>query len=102
MRDDLGIYTTYVYVHHFIVIMWSFSYETIIFNLDDVLVAKDELETGVLLGKGSFGTVYKGLYLGTEVAIKTILMPDDESRKECINEARILKLESLLIQSLLI
>ena len=72
------------------------------FNLDDLLVAKDELETGVLLGKGTFGTVYKGVYAGTEVAIKTILMPDEETRKEGINEAKILKLESLLIRSLLI
>ena len=55
---------------------------------DDVLVAKDELETGVILGKGTFGTVHKGLYLETEVAIKKILLPDEETRKECLIEAK--------------
>ncbi|KAL6073254.1 putative serine/threonine-protein kinase EDR1 [Balamuthia mandrillaris] len=34
----------------------------------------EDLEFGELVGKGSFGRVYKGEYFGTEVAIKQVLM----------------------------
>ncbi|ELR13875.1 5'nucleotidase [Acanthamoeba castellanii str. Neff] len=39
---------------------------------EEWLIDFDELERGELLGQGSYGEVYKGLWKGTEVAIKTI------------------------------
>lgn len=39
----------------------------------------EHLEVDAVIGRGTFGTVNKGSYLGTEVAVKVIPMSDDIS-----------------------
>eukprot|EP00198_Chlamydomonas_reinhardtii_P011654 XP_001700991.1 predicted protein [Chlamydomonas reinhardtii] len=41
-----------------------------------------ELELKEMIGEGTFGKVYRGLWRGTEVAIKTIILPTNMSGKE--------------------
>ena len=49
------------------------------------MIPYENLEvTEVTLGSGTFGVVVKGVYLGTEVAIKMIKMDDDMNLKNKI------------------
>ncbi|GIL44373.1 hypothetical protein Vafri_1861, partial [Volvox africanus] len=41
-----------------------------------------DLILGEMIGEGTFGKVYRGLWRGTEVAIKTIILPTNMSGKE--------------------
>jgi len=43
-----------------------------------------ELEFGERIGKGNFGEVYKGTYLGTDVAIKRLFFVDDDFMQKYI------------------
>jgi serine/threonine protein kinase len=50
-------------------------------NFEDVwTISLDDIEFGEVVGRGAFGEVYKGYYLGTEVAVKklSIVEEDDE------------------------
>ncbi|KAL5488948.1 hypothetical protein EMCRGX_G017977 [Ephydatia muelleri] len=50
--------------------------------IDELMIPYENLEvTEVTLGSGTFGVVVKGVYLGTEVAIKMIKMDDDMNLK---------------------
>jgi len=44
----------------------------------------DDLELGERIGKGNFGEVYKGTYLGTDVAIKRLFFVDDDFMQKYI------------------
>jgi len=43
-----------------------------------------DLEFGERIGKGNFGEVYKGTYLGTDVAIKRLFFVDDDFMQKYI------------------
>jgi len=44
----------------------------------------EDLEMGERIGKGNFGEVYKGTYLGTDVAIKRLFFVDDDFMQKYI------------------
>jgi len=44
-----------------------------------------ELEFGERIGKGNFGEVYKGTYLGTDVAIKRLFFVADDFMQKYID-----------------
>lgn len=44
----------------------------------------NNLDLGERIGKGNFGEVYKGTYLGTDVAIKKLFFVDDDFMQKYI------------------
>ncbi len=44
----------------------------------------DDLDLAERIGKGNFGEVYKGTYLGTDVAIKKLFYVDDDFMQKYI------------------
>lgn len=57
----------------------------------EYIVPEDQIEIQERIGKGTFGTVFKGKCLGTEVAIKTLDALSDEVKIKTLKEAEILK-----------
>ena len=41
------------------------------------VINRDSVTKGEKVGQGQFGTVYKGKWRGTEIAIKAILLPPE-------------------------
>jgi len=67
----------------------------------------EDLDFGERIGKGNFGEVYKGSYLGTDVAIKKLFFVDDDFMQKyieremdtltCLNHPNIVQLMGLCI-----
>ena len=56
------------------------------------MVSLSELEIPQKIGVGTFGVVHRGDFLGTEVAIKILPLPEDEDlKKNTLLEVNILK-----------
>ncbi|XP_065067998.1 uncharacterized protein LOC135693433 [Rhopilema esculentum] len=57
-------------------------------NFADYIINKDEIHVSKKLGEGSFGVVYVGVFRGSEVAVKTMLLPLclDEGSQSFLNE----------------
>eukprot|EP01090_Pellita_catalonica_P021614 TRINITY_DN8142_c0_g1_i1.p1 TRINITY_DN8142_c0_g1~~TRINITY_DN8142_c0_g1_i1.p1 ORF type:complete len:594 (-),score=90.61 TRINITY_DN8142_c0_g1_i1:176-1879(-) len=55
------------------------------------LIDESKIQKGKELGKGSFGTVYKGMFLGCQVAIKELHSADEDILKEFMSEVSIMK-----------
>lgn len=58
---------------------------------EEILIDPERLDLGRVIGMGSHGIVYQGLYLGDEVAVKELVLEDDEndakeSRKRFLHE----------------
>ena len=51
----------------------------------------EKIEIGVKIGGGTFGSVHKGNFLGTDVAIKIVTIPGDDVKREALKEIEILK-----------
>jgi len=55
-----------------------------LFTMAQWKVNFDDLDLGERIGKGNFGEVYKGTYLGTDVAIKKLFFVDDDFMQKYI------------------
>ena len=68
-----------------------------IFFLAELIVLENQIEMCERIGKGTFGTVFKGIYLGTEVAIKSLDVFSEEVKAKALKEVEILLFTCLLI-----
>jgi hypothetical protein len=68
-----------------------YVYSTLQFNTEGLVIEFENLIIGNKIGVGSWGVVCKGDYLGTEVAIKMITIPDDGLTKKTLTEVLILR-----------
>ena len=59
----------------------------------DSCVTMNDIEFDVVIGRGSFGDVYKGLWKGTTVALKRIRFPPECTEQSVLyaNEIAVLK-----------
>jgi len=57
----------------------------------DVGIKSSEIDEGEKLGEGQFGVVYKGLWRNAPVIVKKIKLEDEQSRKEFLEEAKLIK-----------
>ena len=48
-------------------------------GLDKLLIKKDEIESHEMIGRGSFGEVFKAQYRGQAVAVKTLRQIDHDN-----------------------
>jgi len=56
----------------------------------DKALPRDPIELGSLLGRGSFGTVYQGVWQGRPVAVKVIPHSARDACNELTNEASLI------------
>ena len=68
-----------------------YVYSTLQFNTEGLVIEFENLIIGNKVGVGSWGVVCKGDYLGTEVAIKMINIPDEGLTKKTLTEVLILR-----------
>jgi len=65
-------------------------------NYEDAwTIQYDDLEFGEALGEGAFGAVYRGMYLGAEVAIKRLFQDDDSPDAELFIQREINVLQGM-------
>ena len=50
-----------------------------------------KVQIGLKIGAGTYGCVFCGTYMGTEVAIKIVTIPDETVRNYALKEVEVLK-----------
>ena len=54
-----------------------------------MILARHSITIGSVIGWGTFGVVCKGTYINEDVAVKTIPLPDNNTKELTLKEAQI-------------